>query len=77
MDGINTSGGIAHGFSVDTSSITTIADTFRQIKDIMGDSKLAAATYNVGGKLVRKPFLELTTEEFNAGYYANGLRYVL
>jgi hypothetical protein len=33
---------------------------------------LAAAVYNVGGKFVRKPFLEMGLEEFRAGYEANG-----
>ncbi|KAG4435027.1 hypothetical protein IFR05_009483 [Cadophora sp. M221] len=74
IDEINKSGGTAHGFSADTSSSTAVSETFRKIKDVVGgDAKLAAAVYNVGGKLVRKPFLELTSEEFGAGYSANGL----
>lgn len=39
----------------------------------MGDAKLAAAIFNVGGRFVRKPFLELSVEDFKAGYDANGV----
>ncbi|KAK0104586.1 hypothetical protein ONS95_004872 [Cadophora gregata] len=73
VEEINKSGGSAHGFSADTSSSTAMTDTFAKIKNAIGDAKLAAAVYNVGGKLVRKPFLELSAEEFAAGYNANGL----
>ena len=38
----------------------------------MGDAKLAAAVYNVGGGLVRKPFLELAQEDIEAAWAANG-----
>jgi hypothetical protein len=38
----------------------------------MGDAKLAAAIYNVGGGFVRKPFLELTEKEFTDGWASNG-----
>lgn len=34
--------------------------------------KIAAAVFNVGGRFIRKPFLELTQEEFEAGWDANG-----
>jgi hypothetical protein len=33
---------------------------------------LAAAVFNVGGSFIRKPFLELSEEEFLAGMDANG-----
>ncbi|KAI9809762.1 MAG: hypothetical protein M1825_000195 [Sarcosagium campestre] len=33
---------------------------------------LAAAIFNVGGGFMRKPFLDLTGDEFEAGYEANG-----
>ena len=38
----------------------------------MGSSHLAAAVYNVGGKFIRKPFLELDEEDFESGWVANG-----
>lgn len=45
---------------------------FEQLQKEMGSAPLAAAIYNVGGKFVRKAFLELSQEEFEAGYEANG-----
>jgi hypothetical protein len=45
---------------------------FEQIKKEYAGKKLAAAIYNVGGKFVRKPFLELSLEEYASGYEANG-----
>ena len=38
----------------------------------MDGAPLAAAIYNVGGRFVRKPFLELSDEDFEAGWEANG-----
>ena len=38
----------------------------------MNGAQLAAAVFNVGGKFIRKPFLELTEDDFMAGMEANG-----
>merc|ERR1711939_406491 len=46
------------------------------VKEFKGKN-LAAAVYNVGGKFVRKPFLELSLEEYEAGYEANGKGFFL
>ena len=43
---------------------------FSKIKDMGVD--VAAGVFNVGGRFIRKPFLELTLEEFESGYDANG-----
>lgn len=46
---------------------------FEQIKKEMGDSShLAAAVYNVGGGLIRKPFVELSEQEVEGGWISNG-----
>ena len=37
-----------------------------------GRMKVAAAVYNVGGKFIRKGFLELSLGEFESGWEANG-----
>ena len=37
-----------------------------------GSTKVAAAVYNVGGKFIRKGFLELSLGEFESGWEANG-----
>lgn len=38
----------------------------------MNGAPLAAAIFNVGGRFIRKPFLELNEEDFMAGMEANG-----
>lgn len=70
---INSSGGQAIGISTDVSSPSSVSAAFEQIKkEFSGEKKLAAAIFNVGGGFVRKPFLELTLEEYVSGYDANG-----
>ena len=72
---ITDSGGKAIGISTDVSSAASVKDAFAQIAQAFPGALLAAAVYNVGGGFVRKPFLELTEEEFTAGYESNA--YVL
>ena len=69
---INSAGGQAIGISTDVSSPSSVQNAFSEIKKEFKDKKLAAAIYNVGGKFVRKPFLETSLEEYEAGYEANG-----
>lgn len=69
---INQAGGKAIGISTDVSSPEGVKNAFAEIKKEFAGKKLAAAIYNVGGRFVRKPFLELTLEEYEAGYEANG-----
>jgi hypothetical protein len=38
----------------------------------MNGAQLAAAVFNVGGKFIKKPFLELNEDDFMAGMEANG-----
>jgi len=74
---INASGGQAIGISTDVSSTSSVKNAFATIQKEFRGKKLAAAIYNVGGKFVRKPFLELTEEEYEAGYEANGRGFFL
>jgi NAD(P)-dependent dehydrogenase (short-subunit alcohol dehydrogenase family) len=69
---IKSSGGHAIGISTDVSSRQSVSNAFAEIQKEFKGKKLAAAIYNVGGRFVRKPFLELTLEEYEAGYEANG-----
>lgn len=69
---INAAGGKAIGISTDVSSESSIKNAFAEIQKEFKGKNLAAAVYNVGGKFVRKPFLELSLEEYEAGYEANG-----
>ncbi|RDL37324.1 uncharacterized protein BP5553_04757 [Venustampulla echinocandica] len=74
---INASGGQAYGISTDVSSPHSVANAFSEIQAKLRGKKLAAAVYNVGGGFVRKPFLEMTLEEYEAGYQANGRGFFL
>jgi hypothetical protein len=69
---IKASGGQAVGFPTDVTSQSSVKDAFAQIKKEFGGKKLAAAVFNVGGSFVRKPFLELSLEEYEVGFNANG-----
>ncbi len=73
MQEINAAGGKALGISTDCSDKAAVKAAFDLLKKEMGSSsKLAAAIYNVGGGFIRKPFLELSEEEFENGWSANG-----
>lgn len=69
---IQSSGGHAIGISTDVSSPSSVKDAFAEIEKEFKGKKLAAAIYNVGGGFVRKPFLEMSLEEYVGGYEANG-----
>ncbi|KAG0651269.1 hypothetical protein D0Z07_1869 [Hyphodiscus hymeniophilus] len=69
---IKESGGQAIGFSTDVASQSSVKDAFAQIQKELKGKKLAAAIFNVGGAFVRKPFLELSLDEYEAGYNTNG-----
>jgi short chain dehydrogenase len=69
---INSSGGKAIGISTDVADPASIKKAFSQIEEEFKGAKLAAAVFNVGGGFLRKPFLELTQEQFEGGYKANG-----
>jgi len=71
---INSSGGKAIGISTDVADKASVKAAFDQLKKEDGfNGNLAAAVYNVGGTFIRKPFLELTDEEFETGWKTNGL----
>jgi NAD(P)-dependent dehydrogenase (short-subunit alcohol dehydrogenase family) len=69
---IKSSGGQAIGISTDVSNSASVKNAFAEIQKEFKGKKLAAAVFNVGGRFVRKPFLELTEEEYTAGYESNG-----
>lgn len=69
---IKANGGHAIGISTDVSSASSVNNAFAEIQKEFQGKKLAAAVFNVGGRFIRKPFLELTEEEYVAGYDANG-----
>lgn len=62
---INSSGGQAVGISTDVSDANSVNAAFDQIAKQFPSSQLAAAIFNSGGGFVRKPFLEVTEEEYS------------
>ena len=66
---INNSGGQAIGISTDVSDPKSVKDAFQQIKKHFGgeETQCAAAVFNASGRFFRKPFLELTEDQFMAG----------
>jgi NAD(P)-dependent dehydrogenase (short-subunit alcohol dehydrogenase family) len=57
------------------SDSSSLKAAFEKISQQYKDSPLAAAVFNSGGGFVRKPFLELTEDEFAAGYKSQGYGY--
>ncbi|OJJ03153.1 hypothetical protein ASPVEDRAFT_42667 [Aspergillus versicolor CBS 583.65] len=70
---ITSAGGQALGISADVSDSSSLKAAFEKISQQYKDSPLAAAVFNSGGGFVRKPFLELTEDEFAAGYKSQGI----
>ncbi|KAI1388903.1 NAD(P)-binding protein [Hypoxylon trugodes] len=68
---INNAGGKAIGISADASDVKSLDSAFETIAKELPGLKLAAAIFNVGGNLNRKPFLELTADDFDAALGAN------
>lgn len=69
---IEAAGGKAIGISTDVADGASVSHAFEKIKAEMKGAQLAAAVFNVGGKFIRKPFLELNEADFMSGMEANG-----
>ena len=72
VEEIKRNGGWAQGIPTDVSDAKSVEKALAEIKQTKGDGKASAAVFNVGGKFIRKPFLELSQEDFEAGWDANG-----
>ncbi|KAI0124491.1 NAD(P)-binding protein [Hypoxylon sp. NC0597] len=68
---INKAGGKAIGISADTSDVKSLDSAFEKIAKELPGYKLAAAIYNVGAGFQRKPFLELSVEDFDIAVAGN------
>lgn len=62
---INSAGGEAIGISADVSDSKSVNAAFDKIQAQYPSSKVAAAIFNPGGGFVRKPFLELTEQDYS------------
>jgi len=71
---INSSGGKAIGISTDVSSAPSLASAVETIKKEFGDDVgAAAAIFNASGGFLRKPFLEISHEVFEASINVSAL----
>ncbi|EEH18583.1 hypothetical protein PABG_07643 [Paracoccidioides brasiliensis Pb03] len=64
-------GGNAIGINTDVTSDASVKNAFTEIARAFPGAPLAAAIYNVGGGFVRSAFLDLSEEEFMAGFESN------
>lgn len=69
---IKANGGQAVGISTDLSDSKSVQAAFAQISQQFADAKLAAAVFNPAGGFVKKPFLELTEEDYLHGFESQG-----
>lgn len=65
---INSSGGKAIGISTDVSSEQSVKDAFDKIKQEYSGAGCAAAIFNASGRFVRKGVLDMSVEDFSAGW---------
>jgi len=74
VEEIKQNGGWAQGIATDVSDAASVEKAFAEIKKYKGEEepRASVAVFNVGGRFIRKPFLELSQEEFEAGFEANG-----
>ena len=72
MQEINDAGGHAVGISTDVADPTSVKNALGQINKDFEGAPLAAAVYNVGGRFIKRPFLELGLDDFEAGWEASG-----
>ena len=68
VDKINQNGGRALGISTDVTDAKSVRAAFEQIQSQLPRLGLAAALFNVAGRFVKMPFLELSEEDFRASY---------
>ncbi|KAK5165536.1 uncharacterized protein LTR77_009065 [Saxophila tyrrhenica] len=65
---INKSGGKAIGISTDVSSEDSVKSAFKKISDEFGGGACAAAVFNASGRFARKPFLEMSVQDFRGSW---------
>ncbi|KAK3677919.1 hypothetical protein LTR78_002014 [Recurvomyces mirabilis] len=66
---INKNGGKAIGISTDISDEKSVKAAFDKIKQEFKDAPIAAAIFNASGRFVRKPLLEISVDDFGAGWH--------
>lgn len=75
VDEINAAGGTAIGIPTDVADQESVQKTFEKINQLGeggGKPKVATAVLNGLGTFVKKPFLDLTYDEFTTAYESPG-----
>lgn len=68
VEEINKSGGKAIGISTDVSNPESVKAAFSKIQKDFNSNSCAAAIFNASGRFVRKPLLDMSVEDFSAGW---------
>ncbi|KAK4058578.1 hypothetical protein OIO90_000022 [Microbotryomycetes sp. JL221] len=68
---IEQQGGTAQGFSCDATSLESIQQAFKQIKQTWPNHELKTAIFNVNNPFIMKPFLDLTMNDLKPGLDIN------
>ncbi|EME82481.1 uncharacterized protein MYCFIDRAFT_40294 [Pseudocercospora fijiensis CIRAD86] len=64
---INENGGKAHGISTDISNPESVKAAFEEILTKFPNASVQTAIFNASGMFVRKPLLDITMEDMDAG----------
>lgn len=65
---INNSGGKAYGVATDVSSEESVKNALKKIESEFGSGPCAAAIYQASGGFVKKPFLEMSMDDFDKSW---------
>ncbi|KAL0638302.1 hypothetical protein Q9L58_002604 [Maublancomyces gigas] len=69
---IQSLGGNAFGIPTDISDAKSVDEAFKQIAAKYPGTAVSAAVFNASAGLIKKPFLELSAEEWNSTWTVNG-----
>lgn len=69
---IQSLGGNAFGIPTDISDAKSVDEAFKQIAAKYPGTAVSAAVFNASAGLIRKPFLELSAEEWDSAWTVNG-----
>jgi len=72
VEEIEKTGGSALGLSVDVTNEESVKDAFKVMEKKFPGLPLAAGVFNVGGKFVKRPFLEQDPDQMLSNLKANG-----
>src|SRR5437762_1044869 len=72
VEEIEKAGGSALGLSVDVTNEKSVKDAFKAMEEKFPGLPLAAGVFNVGGKFVKRPFLEQDPDQMLSNLKANG-----